>query len=369
MLVTKTSTTLSPFSMKSIKKHRLTSERSSIRRSLSLSGQNRAHDNYSTTNLLDSLPKRSSSPSSSPYLAPSASPITSEFGGSIPRSRSSTGIGLPPKYASGYSTASSSSSGSILGHSNNQHLWASSRLRSVSNSGPLPSSNGATSGSNLPNRSSAIPSFQGLGYSPSSDTALQQQQHNSLQQRQSSGSSVSLMEIYAQQQQLQQYSNQRAQLTPTQVQQMYIMRNSRSNPSIGSGAAPAATTGTTAAPPGITSAAVPSTATAVSAQDSSLTAKDESSVKGGGQVTVKFEATSFSIQDNKVLSVQTGQSPQFASPTSPTTDAASVASLPSLVSASSSLSSVSTSALSSPFPGNYPASVMTTSATATHKQQ
>ncbi|KAG0371768.1 hypothetical protein BGX24_001230 [Mortierella sp. AD032] len=131
------------------------------------------------------------------------------------------------------------------------------------------------------------------------------------------------MEIYAQQQQLQQYSNQRAQLTPTQVQQMYIMRNSRSNPSIGSGAAPAATTGTTAAPPGITSAAVPSSAATVSAQDSSLTAKDESSVKGGGQVTVKFEATSFSIQDNKALSVQTGHSPLFASPTSPTTDAAS----------------------------------------------
>jgi hypothetical protein len=42
------------------------------------------------------------------------------------------------------------------------------------------------------------------------------------------------MDIYTQQQHLQQYSNQRAQMSPAQVQQMFIMRNSRSVPTLGS---------------------------------------------------------------------------------------------------------------------------------------
>ncbi|KAF9341313.1 hypothetical protein BGZ91_009607 [Linnemannia elongata] len=328
--------------------------------------------------LIHILPKTSSttvpSSSSSSYPAPSSPPTAAEFGGSIPRSRSSTGIGLPPKYGSRYSASSSSSSGgSILGHSNNQYLWASSRHRSVSNSGPLPS-NGVTSGSSHGNRSSVI-SSQGLDY-PSyaeSNTAskqqLQQPQHNSLQQRQSAGSSASLMEIYAQQQQLQQYSNQRAQLSPTQVQQMYIMRNSRSNPSLTSAAtAVTASSPTTAAgTPG--AASLPGVIETVSTKSdatisghgmtqSPLSPKEVPSssmpLTAAGQVTVMFESTSFSVQDPSHPNYIGNKS----SPTSPTTPtgAGSAASFPLLVSTASSLSPTSTGAPSASFPGNYPGS-------------
>ncbi|KAF8947240.1 hypothetical protein BGZ47_009869 [Haplosporangium gracile] len=339
----------------------------------------------------NSLPKTSPTtvPSSSrSHPAPNASPTTAEFGGSIPRSRSSTGIGLPPKYGSGYSASSSSSSGSILGHSNNHHLWASSRLRSVSNSGPLPS-NGATAGPSHENHSSVI-SSQGLVYpsysesntgsNVSSKQQQQQTQHNSLQQRQSAGSSASLMEIYAQQQQLQQYSNQRAQLSPTQVQQMYIMRNSRSNPSLTSAATAVATTSATTAGvsgtansvaplPGIIGTVSTNSDAAVLGHDtnqSSLSPKDEPSsslpLTAAGQVTVMFESTSFSVQDpshpnyvsNRTSTAQ-APVPTPASPTTPT-GAGSAALLPSLVSAASSLSSISMGAASPSFPGNYPGS-------------
>ncbi|KAG0079069.1 hypothetical protein BGZ90_003607 [Linnemannia elongata] len=258
-------------------------------------------------------------------------PTAAEFGGSIPRSRSSTGIGLPPN-------------------------------------------NGVTSGSSHGNRSSVI-SSQGLDY-PSyaeSNTAskqqLQQPQHNSLQQRQSAGSSASLMEIYAQQQQLQQYSNQRAQLSPTQVQQMYIMRNSRSNPSLTSAAtAVTASSPTTAAgTPG--AASLPGVIETVSTKSdatisghgmtqSPLSPKEVPSssmpLTAAGQVTVMFESTSFSVQDPSHPNYIGNKS----SPTSPTTPtgAGSAASFPLLVSTASSLSPTSTGAPSASFPGNYPGS-------------
>ncbi|KAG9064720.1 hypothetical protein KI688_002979 [Linnemannia hyalina] len=320
------------------------------------------------------------SPSSHP--APSASPTSAELGGSIPRSRSSTGIGLPPKYGSGYSASSSpSSGGSVLGHSNNQHLWASSRHRSVSNSGPLPS-NGATSGSSHGNRSSVISSpSQGLvypSYSESNTASKQQQQpqHNSPQQRQSAGSSASLMEIYAQQQQLQQYSNQRAQLSPTQVQQMYIMRNSRSNSSLTSAAtavaeiSPTTTAGTPGAIPlpGVIGTASTISDTAVLGHDTDqppMSPKDDSSMSlplTTRQVTVMFESTSFSVQDpshpnyigNKTSTAQ-ALVPTPTSPVTPT-GAGSVASLPLLVSTASSFSSTPMGVPSPSFPGKYPGS-------------
>ncbi|KAF9927697.1 hypothetical protein FBU30_002961 [Linnemannia zychae] len=329
-------------------------------------GSSRNEDNLPST--FSTTAPLSSTSSANPVS--SASPTASEFGGPIPRSRSSTGIGLPPKYALGFSTYVSSSSGSILGHSNHQHLWASSRLRSVSNSGPLPSSfsNGTAMSGSLSNRSSVVPlSQQVIAYPPTSETvtasttATRQQPpqlYNSLQQRQSSGSSASLMEIYAQQQQLQQYSNQRAQLSPTQVQQMYIMRNSRSNPSLASAAA---TASTTTGPLG--TSAVPNTPKSdTSKSDGTVLGYDAtknhspSSSSQGGNITVLFEATSFSIDDPNHLDRvshhnATATQTQVANPATPNT---SVGSLPSLVSGSSSLSSVSSASLSASLPGTYP---------------
>ncbi|KAF9146099.1 hypothetical protein BGX30_004379 [Mortierella sp. GBA39] len=147
---------------------------------------------------------------------------------------------------------------------------------------------------------------------------------------------------------------------------MYIMRNSRSNPSLTSAAtavaasSPTTTAGTPGAIPfpGVIGAVSTMSDTAVLGHDmdqSPLSPKDDDSLSSpltAGQVTVMFESTSFSVQDpnhpnytsNKASTAQAFV-PTPTSPVTPT-GADSVASLPSLVSTASSLS----------FPGNYPGS-------------
>ncbi|KAG0282153.1 hypothetical protein BGZ96_000785 [Linnemannia gamsii] len=186
------------------------------------------------------------------------------------------------------------------------------------------------------------------------------------------------MEIYAQQQQLQQYSNQRAQLSPTQVQQMYIMRNSRSNPSLTSAATTVAATTTASSAGNPAPMPVLTNSDAVSGQDtnqSPLSPKDDPSsalpLSAAGQVTVMFESTSFSVQDpnhpnyvgKKNSTAQapiptpvSGSIPPTLTGASGAMSSGSAVSLPSLASASSSLSSASTGASSPSFPGNYPGS-------------
>ncbi|KAF9103601.1 hypothetical protein BGX29_003165 [Mortierella sp. GBA35] len=355
-----------------------------------MSGHNRAHSSHSSKNLLESLPKTSSTSTNGGVTSPSN---VAEFGGgsAAPRSRSSTAVGLPPMYGSGPFGSGSGSgsgygSGSMLAHhANNQHLWTASRLRSVSNSGPITSSNGIAiaAASGYANRPS-VTTQQGSSSetAPSHSTSRLQPQPLQLQPRQSAGSAASLMEIYAQQQQLQQYSNQRAQLSPTQVQNMFIMRNSRSSPSLGAAAAAAgavasatatATAGAmdpTVPLPGVMGAMSTRSDATTSSQESTLTTKDDSSSSAtpAGQVTVMFEATSFSIQDpNHPNNNNSNNNPTIpaastttATPTSVNAmSSTSVASIPSLASASSSMSSISTAAPSPTFPGSYPGSAMT----------
>lgn len=73
---------------------------------------------------------------------------------------------------------------------------------------------------------------------------------------------ATLLDIFAQQQQLRQYSNQRAQLTPTQIQSLYMGRNARGSTGV-----------------------------------SSASANGTESTAVSDQVTVLFESESFSIQD------------------------------------------------------------------------
>ncbi|KAG0248781.1 hypothetical protein BG011_009924, partial [Mortierella polycephala] len=90
---------------------------------------------------------------------------------------------------------------------------------------------------------------------------------------------ASLMEIYAQQQQLQQYGNQRAQLTPAQVQNMFLVRNSRSGPS-----------GSTAT----------NRSQAANGESKKLDVKEKDTKSE--QITVLFESTSFAVQDPNAVS-------------------------------------------------------------------
>ncbi|KAF9948711.1 hypothetical protein BGZ72_009419 [Mortierella alpina] len=81
---------------------------------------------------------------------------------------------------------------------------------------------------------------------------------------------ASLLDIYAQQQQLRQYSNQRAQLTPMQIQSLYSVRNSRGSAAESSAAA--------------------------NGNESTLQRPGGKS-SATDRVTVLFESTSFSIHD------------------------------------------------------------------------
>ncbi|KAF9926084.1 hypothetical protein BGZ75_008389 [Mortierella antarctica] len=81
---------------------------------------------------------------------------------------------------------------------------------------------------------------------------------------------ASLLDIYAQQQQLRQYSNQRAQLTPSQIQSLFMGRSARGS-------------------------AAESSATANGTEITMQRPGGKSSVSD--RVTVLFESTSFSIQD------------------------------------------------------------------------
>ncbi|KAG0365343.1 hypothetical protein BGZ54_006649 [Gamsiella multidivaricata] len=95
----------------------------------------------------------------------------------------------------------------------------SSRLRSTS-------SNGSSNNSYSNNNNNSNNNISGSG---ANGQGAQSSRHGG--GISSRGPPQTLMEIYAQQQQMQhQYSNQRAQLSQVQIQQMYGMRNSRSAP-------------------------------------------------------------------------------------------------------------------------------------------
>ncbi|KAF9993798.1 hypothetical protein BGZ79_001487 [Entomortierella chlamydospora] len=127
----------------------------------------------------------------------------------------------------------------------------------------------------------------------------------------SGGSSVSrqapasLMDIYMQQQQLQGYSNQRAQLSPCQVQQMYMVRNSRP-----SAASPLSSSSSTAGPVNSLSRPVNVITAPAHADNGTLncTITSNQQVKSGDQkITVLFESTSLIVEDSKAAEVQQQQ--------------------------------------------------------------
>ncbi|KAF9360357.1 hypothetical protein BGX26_009709 [Mortierella sp. AD094] len=216
------------------------------------------------------------------------------YGGVAMDSRSrSAGMGQPsPRHVNGQvaSTAATASSNANL-----QHLRT-PRVRSASSNGSVealyprtPGTPGSASSSRTKPKAS---SGSGAGASASRQPP------------------ASLMDIYAQQQQLQGYSNQRAQLSPSQVQQMYMMRNSRSTTALplSSSTSPTAALATPSSPP-------PNAATPPYPDNGTLngtvTSNDSSNqlAKSGDQkITVLFESTSFSVEDPKA-EAQQQQSP------------------------------------------------------------
>ncbi|KAF9432757.1 hypothetical protein BGZ76_010363 [Entomortierella beljakovae] len=111
----------------------------------------------------------------------------------------------------------------------------------------------------------------------------------------------SLLDIYAQQQHLQQYSNQRAQLSPPLAQQIYMTRNSKS---------------TTSLPLTPTTPSTPSPS--ISPQYDSSTASDlsKASIPHDQRVSVIFESTSVDIEDQH--SDQSSESAKDATLNQPT---------------------------------------------------
>ncbi|KAG0308391.1 hypothetical protein BGZ98_008101 [Dissophora globulifera] len=189
---------------------------------------------------------------------------------------------------------------------------------------------------------------------------------------------LSLMDIYAHQQHLQQYSNQRAQLTHAQITQMYMMRHSaKSNPSLSSAASTPSSVATSSDVAGGSSSGVSNSAANNIMRTTSVRVRkdgdddddlplihqqqqkqqrerqrsNEKKVTSpvsatSQQVTVLFEATSHSMQDqeNKMVTTVNDSGKDMAPLT-----------IPSLVSetASSIISSVA-GTQSADVPGRYP---------------
>ncbi|KAF9184454.1 hypothetical protein BGZ50_003659 [Haplosporangium sp. Z 11] len=183
--------------------------------------------------------------------------------------------GLPPRYGSLSSSSAASSAvspssnpaGSVASPNNKSHTRL-TRARSSSNAAShdaghvlITQQNGSSSSGVDHSVNSTAESAKGLVVLPRQPPA-------------------SLMEIYAQQQQLQQYGNQRAQLTPAQVQNMFLVRNSRSSSSSGS--------------------AVTNRSQAVGGESKKLDVKEKDTKSE--QVTVLFESTSFAVQDPNAVS-------------------------------------------------------------------
>ncbi|KAF8976468.1 hypothetical protein BGZ46_008238 [Entomortierella lignicola] len=120
-----------------------------------------------------------------------------------------------------------------------------------------------------------------------------------------SRSPASLMDIYAHQQHLQQYSNQRAQLSPAQLKQMYMLRNTRSTTSLPLNSSASSLAEVAPAVKSKIQPSLPSNGTSLlenDIPDGPTAASEEASEEQ--KVTVLFESTSLEVEDPSDINVQ-----------------------------------------------------------------
>ncbi|KAG0239789.1 hypothetical protein BGX31_002499 [Mortierella sp. GBA43] len=249
------------------------------------------------------------------------------------RSRSA-GVGLIPAR---YSSFPINSSVGTPVNPNTQQLRA-PRTRSVSSNGAVDGNRGAQQQfySHPPSPSGANPgspagsNMNNKGSNNTNARNGQTPRYGSGVPRQSAAS-ASLMDIYTHQQHLQQYSNQRAQMSPAQVQQMFIMRNSRSVPTLGSSSSSPSSSINTAAASGnntdqtrIRQHSHPVSGTIIStatSQEYGSKPRDDDHITTSPQqmspaeklstdrVMVLFESTSFFIQEPNVSAPSSPSAP------------------------------------------------------------
>ncbi|KAF9108732.1 hypothetical protein BGX27_008251 [Mortierella sp. AM989] len=152
---------------------------------------------------------------------------------------------------------------------------------------------------------------------------------------------ASLMDIFAQQQHLQRYSNQRAELSTTQAQQIYMPRNSRSTASLSQSSSTSSQMSSSSSSSTVSHAEneLTSDATALNGASSRHTKHNDQNV------TVLFESTSFAVEDMKNDDPQAQHQYVQSVPYNATTINAATGAIQ---------STVWTSELQASLPGSYP---------------